>query len=58
MATDRLIPADYDGDGKTEVSVYRASEQNWYAPQCADYKQSVMKFGASSDVAVPSSLIP
>ncbi|MGI8788501.1 MAG: FG-GAP repeat domain-containing protein [Pyrinomonadaceae bacterium] len=47
-----------DFDGKTEVATYRPSEGNWYIPQCADYKQSVQKFGASGDVAVPSSFIP
>jgi hypothetical protein len=30
VSTDIPTPADFDGDGKTDVSVFRPDEGNWY----------------------------
>ena len=56
--TDALTPADYNGDGKADIAVYRPSDQRWYTPQCGDFKMYGVKFGLSSDTAVPSTLFP
>ncbi|HKP67812.1 MAG TPA: M36 family metallopeptidase [Pyrinomonadaceae bacterium] len=44
--------ADFDGDGKTDVSVFRASEGNWYLNQSAS-GFGVIKWGLSTDTIVP-----
>ncbi|CAN5328371.1 hypothetical protein BH10ACI3_BH10ACI3_20970 [soil metagenome] len=44
--------ADFDGDGKTDLSVFRPSEGNWYLNRSRDGLVHE-KFGLSSDVPVP-----
>ncbi|MBK7708242.1 MAG: hypothetical protein IPJ30_21445 [Acidobacteria bacterium] len=44
--------ADFDGDGKTDLSVFRPSEGNWYL-QRSTAGLSVIRFGISSDVLTP-----
>ncbi len=44
--------ADFDGDGLTDLSVFRPSEGNWYV-QRSTLGTSVQKFGIATDVIVP-----
>lgn len=44
--------ADFDGDGKTDLSVFRPSEGNWYLNRSTD-GFSAVQFGVSSDIIVP-----
>ncbi len=50
------IPAlgDYDGDGKTDYSVYRPNEGNWYIFLSSTSSWAVFRFGLPGDVPVPS----
>ncbi|MBN1303432.1 MAG: S8 family serine peptidase, partial [Anaerolineales bacterium] len=48
IETDPTPPADFDGDGDTDISVYRPSNGYWYA-----YGQTAVWWGASSDRPVP-----
>ncbi|HEX8248894.1 MAG TPA: M36 family metallopeptidase [Pyrinomonadaceae bacterium] len=45
--------ADFDGDGKTDLSVFRPSEGNWYM-QRSTAGFSAVQFGASGDTIVPA----
>ena len=44
--------ADFDGDGKTDVSVFRPSEGNWYLNR-STAGFSVVRWGLSGDVVAP-----
>jgi hypothetical protein len=46
-------PGDFDGDGKSDHSVYRPGEGNWYIFGSATGSWSVVRFGSPGDVPVP-----
>jgi hypothetical protein len=40
---------DFDGDGRSDIAVYRPSEGNWYILNSSNRARSVFKFGTSED---------
>ncbi len=52
-APSRARFADFDGDGRTDVSVFRPSEGNWYIHRSGDNGVSAMNFGLASDRVTP-----
>jgi hypothetical protein len=52
---DRVVPADYDGDGKTDYAVFNDSSRIWHIVRSDNPQQPlVVNFGAPGDVPVPA----
>ena len=50
-SSDLLVPADYDGDRKTDIAIFRPSEGNWYIIKSTG-GVTVYNWGAATDLPV------
>ena len=50
----RRTPFDYDGDGKSDISVFRPAENKWYILQSSNLAFRERAFGAAGDIPTPS----
>lgn len=51
-ATDKIVPADYDNDGKTDIAIFRDGQ--WWLLYSGDNSVRVIQFGLAGDVPVPA----
>jgi len=54
LATDTPQPGDYDGDGKTDIAVFRQSNTKWYVIQSSNRLYREVEFGMTGDIPVSS----
>ncbi len=53
VSINRSSTADFDGDGRTDVSVFRPSDGTWYVMQSGTNTFRAQPFGSSGDKIVP-----
>jgi uncharacterized delta-60 repeat protein len=50
----RSKPFDFDGDGKTDISIFRPSVGEWWYLRSSDAQNRAFQFGSSSDKLTPA----
>ena len=54
LSTDLPVPGDYNGDGVSEIAVFRGSEGAWYISQGSAQNFTRIPWGINGDVPVPA----
>ncbi len=52
-AAPRRAPFDFDGDGKTDIGIFRPSDGSWWYVRSIDNAFRVFNFGTSTDILTP-----
>src|SRR5215203_5535073 len=53
-ATTRRTPCDFDGDGKTDIGIFRPAGAEWWIQRSSNGQVPAFQFGVSTDRITPS----
>ncbi len=54
LAPPAAAPVDFDGDNKTDISIFRPTGGEWWINRSSDNQTTALQFGTSSDRLVPA----
>jgi hypothetical protein len=54
VSTDKIVPADYTGDGRADIAFWRPASGEWYVLRSEDFSFFAFPFGTNGDVPVPA----
>jgi hypothetical protein len=49
MSSDMPVPADYDGDGKTDIAIWRSSDGSWWIVNSSNGSVRNQTWGLAND---------
>jgi hypothetical protein len=55
---DMAVPADYDGDGITDLAIYRQATGEWFARRSSDLSLFQLEFGAAASSGLGDRPVP